>query len=70
MNREATEKLKLDRRLMYRRGWISKAELEDALESLPDLSHKIAPPEEESPQSGAETASGEPGVAQAPPRVE
>jgi hypothetical protein len=70
MNREATEKLKLDRRLINRRGWISKAEVEDALESLPDLSHKIAPPEEESPQSGAETASAEPGAAKESPRVE
>jgi hypothetical protein len=70
MNREATEKLKLDRRLLNRRGWASKAELEAALASLPDVSHKIAPPEEESPGSDAETASGDPGAAPVPPRVE
>ena len=48
MNRESTKKLKVDRRLIDRRGWISKAELEKELAALPDVSDKIAPPEEES----------------------
>jgi hypothetical protein len=78
MNREATEKLRLDRRLINRRGWVSKAELEKHLEALPDVSHKIAPPEEEEPSKAApagetdsETA-GEQGAAPkvVPPRVE
>ena len=47
MNREAMEKLRLDRRLINRRGWVSKAELEKNLEALPDVSHKIAPSEDE-----------------------
>ena len=47
MNREALKDLRTDRRLINRRGWISKAELEKDLEALPDVSHKIAPPEEE-----------------------
>jgi hypothetical protein len=46
MNREATEKLRLDRRLMHRRGWIARTEFEKALEDLPDVSDKIAPSEE------------------------
>ena len=66
MNREANKRLKFDRRLINRRGWVSKAELEDALESLPDLSHKISPIDEES----TEAASGQPGADSVPPRVE
>ena len=78
MNREALKDLRTDRRLINRRGWISKAELEKDLEALPDVSNKIAPPEEEEPSKAApagetdsETA-GEQGAAPefAPPRVE
>jgi len=46
MNRESTERLRLDRRLIHRRGWLSKAEREKSLAELPDVSDKIAPPEE------------------------
>jgi hypothetical protein len=77
MNREATEKLRLDRRLIHRRGWVSKAELTKELESLPDASHKIAPPED---QESTETAPAEERIFAAadapetppevPPRVE
>lgn len=34
-------RLRLDRRLSRRRGWISEKELEDALEALPDLSERF-----------------------------
>jgi hypothetical protein len=40
------EQLKLDTRLAKRRGWIAQAEPENALEALPDVSHKIATPDE------------------------
>jgi len=43
---ESLRKLRLDRRLQDRPGWISKEELERELSSLPDVSEKIAPPEE------------------------
>jgi hypothetical protein len=46
MDLESTKKLRLDRRLVRRRGWIPAAELEAAIESLPDVSEKVAPPEE------------------------
>jgi hypothetical protein len=46
MNREATEKLRLDRRLIRRRGWISAGDVDKALAGLPDVSHKIAAAEE------------------------
>jgi hypothetical protein len=40
MNRESLEKLRLDRRLIKRRGWMSRAELDRALEQLPDAASK------------------------------
>jgi len=66
MNREAIEKLRLDRRLIRRRGWISSGEVEQALGELPDVSAKIAPSEgsgaaESAPASGgAATTSDSP----------
>lgn len=42
MDRRSTARLKLDRRLIRRRGWISKEELERELADLPDVSAKIA----------------------------
>jgi hypothetical protein len=40
MNRQSLEKLRLDRRLISRRGWMSDAERARSLEALPDVSHK------------------------------
>jgi len=40
MNRESLDKLRLDRRLLNRRGWMSSAERVRALEGLPDVSQK------------------------------
>jgi hypothetical protein len=40
MNRESLEKLRLDRRLINRRGWMGAAERRRALEALPDVSSK------------------------------
>jgi hypothetical protein len=40
MNRESLEKLRLDRRLLKRRGWLSAAELAGSLDALPDVSEK------------------------------
>lgn len=46
------EMMRLDRRLIGRRNWISKDELEKELESLPDASHKVdAGGESEAPAS-------------------
>ena len=42
---DALRKLRLDRRLMERRGWIAKTELERALAELPDVEEKAAPPD-------------------------
>lgn len=50
MDRESMQRLRLDRRLIGRRGWIAPAELERELEALPDVSQKIAEPEPSAPE--------------------
>jgi hypothetical protein len=57
MDRESTRRLRLDRRLIRRRGWISDVELERELGALPDVAHKIAPAD----GGPAGEGSGEPG---------
>jgi hypothetical protein len=47
MNRRSLEKLRMDRRLAGRKGWISKADLAGEAEALPDASGKIAAKEAE-----------------------
>jgi hypothetical protein len=56
---EALRNLRLDRRLLERRGWITRDERERALAQLPDVSGKVLPIEErEGPASeGAPTPS-------------
>jgi hypothetical protein len=58
MNRDSVQNLRLDRRLIYRTGWISDKELEKELAALPDVSEKMttlgeAEEDEESPESPA-----------------
>ena len=64
MNNDSTRKLKVDRRLIHRRGWISKNELQKQLDALPDVSDKIAPPDDSDDEGEARR------VAEAPPRAE
>ena len=59
MNRESLEKLRLDRRLLSRRGWMSGAERARALEELPDVSHKAT-------TLGAESGEDEPAPDETP----
>ena len=47
MNKRALEKLRMDRRLAGRRGWMSRADLAGEAEKLPDASGKIAEEEAE-----------------------
>ena len=61
MNRDSIQKMRLDRRLIRRNGWISERELEQELEALPDVADKlITLGEAEDKASGPdeETASG------------
>jgi hypothetical protein len=52
MDRESMARLRLDRRLIRRRAWISAKDLEKELASLPDVSHKAAPQSEGAASEG------------------
>jgi hypothetical protein len=56
MDRESKERLRLDRRLIGRRGHIAREELERALRDLPDVAGKAVPlvVEDRSAPSGSE----------------
>lgn len=60
MNRESLEKLRLDRRLFHRRGWMSEAERRRALDALPDVAAKAT-------TLGAESREEDPGAADETP---
>lgn len=70
MNIEAESKLKFDRRLRDRRGWVSDEELQAELDSLPDVAEKVLPLDEEPERSvsakadpsGSSPGSGTPGL--------
>ncbi len=47
MNRRSLEKLRMDRRLAGRKGWMSRADLARKTEGVPDASGKIAEEEAE-----------------------
>ncbi len=47
MNLTAEQRLKYDRRMQGRPGWISEEELQAELDALPDVSEKIASAEDE-----------------------
>jgi hypothetical protein len=54
MERGSLEQLKFDKRLRTRQGWVADQEIEDHLESLPDVSDKIAVESEESAEDSTE----------------
>jgi hypothetical protein len=43
VDHKSIDRMKLDRRLIRRRNWIARGELERALEQLPDVADKAAP---------------------------
>jgi hypothetical protein len=47
MNKESVERLRFDRRLRHRAGWVENSDLEDYLASLPDVVEKITTSAEE-----------------------
>lgn len=59
----ALRKLRLDRRLVDRRGWIDPKELERELAALPDVSAKIAPSDESGASAGESPAADTAGAA-------
>ncbi len=56
MVHDSLRNLRLDRRLLHRRGWLSEQEQERELAALPDVSEKIAPPEQELEQEPSPAA--------------
>jgi len=70
MNRQSMQKLRLDRRLLERSHWISSAEREAELESLPDASHKamtLGEAEEEAKGAALQPAAPAPEPEPTPP---
>jgi hypothetical protein len=53
MVHKSLRSLALDKRLTRRRGWIPTEKLEQELAGLPDVSDRIAEPEEELEEKGA-----------------
>ena len=51
MDRRSTDKLRMDRRLVRRKGWITQSELDREIAGLADTSHKIAEADAESDSS-------------------
>jgi hypothetical protein len=60
MNRESLDKMRLDRRLLHRRGWMSAAERARSLEELPDVAQKAT-------TLGAESGEERTATEQSPP---
>lgn len=61
MDRESLERLRFDRRLQHRRGWLAPGELERHVEKLPDVADKLttlAHEEEAAAEKGAAGDSG------------
>jgi hypothetical protein len=52
MNRDSMNALRLDRRLLRRRGWITPDELEQQLADLPDVADKAQTVEQASDAAG------------------
>lgn len=61
MDQDTLSKLRLDRRLALRRGWIDSEDLARELDSLPDVSDKIASADD----AADDTPSSEPDAPQA-----
>ena len=54
MNLEDEQKLKFDRRLRNRRGWVKEADAQAYEQALPDVSDKAAADEDEQAQTSEE----------------
>jgi hypothetical protein len=69
MNNASISKLRVDRRLHRRRGWIAEDELQRELDALPDVADKIRQLDEDSADTGSaprEAAASGPGSPAAP----
>ncbi|MEZ4280210.1 MAG: hypothetical protein R3F21_11420 [Myxococcota bacterium] len=60
MDRESLDRLRFDRRLQNRRGWLAPGELESHVEALPDVSDKLTTlADQEAAGASASTAGAE-----------
>ena len=55
MDRKSIDQMKFDRRLVRRKDWITRDELEKRLEALPDVSDKVAT-DDDAPSDSADSA--------------
>lgn len=63
MDRESLDRLRFDRRLQNRRGWLAPGELDRHVQTLPDVSDKLtklAGDENAASAGSAETPAGQP----------
>ena len=65
MDKESVERLRFDRRLKRRSGWLSAADEEEYLSSLPDVSDKMTTCAEEEESAEDRSAAAESGPAEA-----
>jgi len=59
MDRESLERLRFDRRLQNRRGWLGHDELDRHLATLPDVADKLTTLAEKEEAAGAPANSGD-----------
>ncbi|MBK7951249.1 MAG: hypothetical protein IPK00_21445 [Deltaproteobacteria bacterium] len=60
MDRESLDRLRFDRRLQNRRGWLAPGELERHVETLPDVAEKLTKLAGEESAAGAEASTAQP----------
>lgn len=60
MDRESLDRLRFDRRLQNRRGWLAPGELERHVETLPDVADKLQKLAGEESAAGAEASAAQP----------
>lgn len=67
MDRESVERLRFDRRLHSRRGWVEESDIASHLESLQDVSDKMTTAAELEAEEAAASEAAEAETAPAPP---
>jgi len=67
MDRESVERLRFDRRLQRRRGWVEESDYSSHTESLVDVSEKMTTAAELEAEEAAAAAAAPPAPAQAAP---
>lgn len=67
MDNDSTARLKFDRRLARRQGWVESEEFEQELASLPDAADKIFVPSDEPNEEAGEAVGETAAAASVPP---